>query len=296
MFHSAIQSEEGPMYGRYRFGRMQLAATGIVAVILAAPSAVATAAPAARAVASVSLNITVDQALASRQSIPTIVPSGGTKTLSKLGFVAGGVLTSVGPDPVGVHMRFELPPGLHWGADAPDPSENCVGTATIGDCRTSADLDPNQFRGDAGWLWNVVADAPGSYVLKAEILETSTPDTDPTDNSSSVTVVITGSINGGASGVATGAVRVSPAAPRAGSVVVARVRVTSGGRPTRPTKLACSARVGTVAIPGSAHATVGTATCVLRTQKSMSGKTLRGTLTFTAGGTRIVKHFAAKLH
>jgi hypothetical protein len=296
MFHSAIQSEEGPMYRRYRFRRMQLAATGIVAVILVAPSAVATAAPAARAVASVSVNITVDQALASRQSNPTIVPNGGTKTLPKLGFVAGGVVTSVGPDPVGVHMRFELPPGLHWGADAPDPSENCVGTATVGDCRTPADLDPNQFRGDAGWIWNVVADAPGSYVLKAEILETSTPDTDPTDNSSSVTVVITGSSNGGASGVATGAVKLSPAAPRAGSVVVARVRVTSAGSPTRPTKLACSAKVGAVAIPGSARATVGTATCVLRTRKSMSGKTLRGTLTFTAGGTRIVKHFAAKLH
>ncbi|MDX6410003.1 MAG: hypothetical protein QOE13_3074 [Gaiellaceae bacterium] len=284
------------MYRRYRFRRMQLAATGIVAVILVAPSAVATAAPAARAVASVSVNITVDQALASRQSNPTIVPNGGTKTLPKLGFVAGGVVTSVGPDPVGVHMRFELPPGLHWGADAPDPSENCVGTATVGDCRTPADLDPNQFRGDAGWIWNVVADAPGSYVLKAEILETSTPDTDPTDNSSSVTVVITGSSNGGASGVATGAVKLSPAAPRAGSVVVARVRVTSAGSPTRPTKLACSAKAGAVAIPGSARATVGTATCVLRTRKSMSGKTLRGTLTFTAGGTRIVKHFAAKLH
>ena len=284
------------MYVRRRFKWTQLAAAGIVAVIVGAPGAVATAAPAARALASVSANITVDQELASRQSIPTIVPNGGTKTLSKLSFVAGAVLTSVGPDPVGVHMRFELPPGLHWGADAPDPSEDCTGTVTGGDCRTSADLDPNQFKGDVGWAWNVVADAPGSYVLKAEILETSTPDTDPTDNSSSVTVVITGSSNGSASGVATGAVKLSPEAPRAGSVVVARVRVTSGGSPTRPTKLACGARVGAVAIPGRAHATVGTAACVLRTQKSMSGKTLRGTLTFTAVGTRIVKHFAAKLH
>lgn len=285
------------MYVRRGFWRTQLAASGVVAIIIAAPGAVGvTAAPAARAVASVSVNITVDQALASRQAIPTVVPSGGTKTLSKLSFVAGAVLTSVGPDPVGVHMRFELPPGLHWGIDAPDPSENCTGTDTVGDCRTSADLDPNQFRGDAGWLWNVVADAPGSYVLKAEILETSTQDSNPTDNSSSVTVVITGSGNGGGSGVTAGEVKLSPAVPRAGSVVVARVRVTSDGSPSRPTKLVCSAKVGAVAIPGSTHATVGTAACALRTQKSMSGKTLRGTLSFTAGEARIVKHFAAKLH
>ena len=172
------------------------------------------------------------------------MPNGGTTRLSKPSFMAGAVLTSEGPDPVGGHMRFELPPGLHWGSDAPDPSENCTGTATVGDCRTSADLDPNQFRGDAGWVWNVVADAPGSYVLKAEIVETSTPDTNPTDNSSSVTVVITGSGNGSGPGVATGAVKLSPAVPRAGSVVVARVRVTSGGSPIRPTRPSCSAKVG----------------------------------------------------
>jgi hypothetical protein len=285
------------MHVRRRFRPTQLAAAGIVAVIVAAPSAVdASAGPVARAVAKVSLNITVDQALANRQTTPTIVPNGGTTTLSKPSFIAGAVITSSGPDPVGVHMRFELPPGLRWGSDAPDPSENCTGTATVGDCRTSADLDPNQFRGDAGWAWNVVADAPGSYVLKAEIVETSTSDTDPTDNSSSVTVVITGSGNGSGSGVTTSAVKLSPAAPRAGSVVVARVRVTSGGSPIRPTKPSCSAKVGAVAISGSAHATIGTATCALRTKKGMSGKTLRGTLSFTAGGTRIVKHFAAKLH
>ena len=285
------------MYVKHRFRRTQLVATAIVAAIVAAPGAVAvSAAPAARTVASVSVNITVDQALASRRDNPTIVLNGGTKTLSKPNFLAGAVVSSVGPDPVGVRMRLELPPGLHWGSDAPDPSENCTGTVNVGDCHTAADLDPNQFRGDSGWVWDVVADAPGSYILKAEIVETSRPDTDPTDNSSSVTVVITGSDNGGGSAVTTGPVKLSPAAPRAGSVVVARVRVTSGGSPTRPTKLACSAKVGAVAIRGRAQATVGTATCVFRTQRTMSGKTLRGTLIFTAGGTRVVKHFAAKLH
>jgi len=285
------------MYVKHRFRRTQLVAPGIVAVIVVAPGALAvSAAPAARTVANVSVNITVDQALASRRDNPTIVPNGGTKTLSKPNFVAGAVLSSVGPDPVGVRMRLELPPGLHWGSDAPDPSENCTGTVNVGDCHTAADLDPNQFRGDSGWVWDLVADAPGSYILKAEIVETSTPDTDPTDNSSSVTVVITGSDNGGDSGVKTGPVKLSPAALRAGSIVVARVRVTSSGSPTRPTKLACSAKVGALAIRGRAQATVGTATCVFRTQKTMSGKTLRGTLIFTAGGTRVVKHFAAKLH
>jgi hypothetical protein len=285
------------MYSKHRFRRTQLVAPGIVALIVAAPGALAvSAAPAARTVASVSVNITVDQELASRRTNPTIVPNGGTKTLTRPNFVAGAVLASVGPDPVGVRMRLELPPGLHWGSDAPDPSENCTGTVNAGDCHTAADLDPNQFRGDSGWVWDLVADAPGSYILKAEIVETSTPDTDPTDNSSSVTVVITGSDKSGNSGVTTGPVKLSPAAPRAGSVVVARVRVTSSGGPTRPTKLACSAKVGAVAIRGRTQATVGTAACVLRTQKTMSGKTLRGTLIFTASGARIVKHFAVKLH
>jgi hypothetical protein len=244
------------MYVKHRFRRTQLVAPGIVAVIVAAAGALTvSAAPAARTVASVSVNITVDQALASRRDNPTIVPNGGTKTLSRPSFVAGAVLSSVGPDPVGVRMRVELPPGLHWGSDAPDPSGNCTGTVNVGDCHTAADLDPNQFRGDSGWVWNVVADAPGSYILKAEIVETSTPDTDATDNSSSVTVVITGSDKSGGSGVTTGPVKLSPAAPRAGSVVVARVRVTSSGSPTRPTKLACSAKVGAVAIRGRAQAT-----------------------------------------
>ena len=104
------------MHVRRRFRQTQLAAVGIVAVIVAAPSAVdASAGPVARAVARVSLNITVDQTLASRQTIPTIVANGGTTTLSKPSFMAGAVITSTGPDPVGVHMRFELPPGLHLG-------------------------------------------------------------------------------------------------------------------------------------------------------------------------------------
>ena len=159
------------MYVKHRFRRTQLVAPGIVAVIVVAPGALAvSAAPAARTVANVSVNITVDQALASRRDNPTIVPNGGTKTLSKPNFVAGAVLSSVGPDPVGVRMRLELPPGLHWGSDAPDPSENCTGTVNVGDCHTAADLDPNQFRGDSGWVWDVVADAPGSYILKAEIV------------------------------------------------------------------------------------------------------------------------------
>jgi len=37
-FHSAIYSEGGFVYGRCRFKRMQLAATGIVALVLAAPN------------------------------------------------------------------------------------------------------------------------------------------------------------------------------------------------------------------------------------------------------------------
>ena len=153
------------MYVKHRFRRTQLVATAIVAAIVAAPGAVAvSAAPAARTVAGVSVNLTVDQALASRRDNPTIVLNGGTKTLSKPNFLAGAVVSSVGPDPVGVRMRLELPPGLHWGSDAPDPSENCTGTVNVGDCHTAADLDPNQFRGDSGWVWNVVAEIGRAHV------------------------------------------------------------------------------------------------------------------------------------
>ena len=91
------------------------------------------------------------------------------------------------------------------------------------------------------------------------------------------------------------AVKLSPAKPKAGSLVSATVRVTAGGTPIRPTGVSCTGTLAGAKVKGTAKAASGIASCRYRTPKSAKGKTLRGKVAFSARGTKFTKPFAAKL-
>ena len=102
-----------------------------------------------------------------------------------------------------------------------------------------------------------------------------------------VAVVVTATVSAGAA-------KLTPAKPKAGSLVTASVRVTAGGAPIRPT-----------ASPASdARRSEGTAhrephgqprSCRYRTSKAAKGKTLTGSVSFTARGKKFTKRFSARL-
>ena len=226
------------------------------------------------------------------------VPNGGTATVSGLRFAAGidiGLITAL---PASATVRLTLPAGLTWGPDLPDPTETCTSTASTGECQTPV-LEPISGRNSVGWAWDVVAERTGSYVLRAEIVSASEPDPVPSNDSASVTVVVTEASSpppppaGG--GARVGPVRLSPARPKAGATVVASVRMTAGGNPTRPERVACSATAGRTKLKGVGRAGNGSATCTYRTPRSAKGKLLRGAVSFTAAGGRYTKRFSAKL-
>src|SRR2546430_15837878 len=135
--------------------------------------------------ANLSVNIVVGTDL--RHS--SIIPRGDTVAVRKLTFAVGVSVENQGPDEAtAARVRLVLPSGLHWGADAPDASENCIATDTVADCRSRGPLDaiagPNRA---AGWTWDVVAAAQGRYVLKAELVESTPADPAPTAGRSTAT-------------------------------------------------------------------------------------------------------------
>ena len=218
-----------------------LAVLGLVAAAVALGAASASAAPTA---ANLQIAILVGPPPVGTQ--PPSYPNGASVTIGGLNFVAGLLVRNTGPDPATVKAQIELPAGLHWGTDGPDPSEAC----TVGETSVcSIDLGTQGNFAFAGWGWDVVADAVGSYTLKVQVIESSTSDPDTSDNASSVTVVVTQPAEPEPppeppAAVVASAVKVSPAKPKAGSTVVASVRVTRGGSALKPTGIACAATIG----------------------------------------------------
>ena len=275
-----------------RVTRLNRAVLGLVTAAVALGTASASAGP---TTASLQIAILVGPPPATTQ--PPSVSNGGSATIRGLNFVAGFLVRNGGPDSATVKVRFELPAGLHWGSDAPDPSEDCTaGETSI--CSVALGTQGN-FAFSA-WGWDVVADATGSYTLKVQVLESSTSDPDASDNASSVTVVVTQPAGGsgggsGSAAVAAGAVKVSPTKPKAGSTMVASVRVTSGGSPVKPTGIACAATIGKTKLKGGAKSSSGAASCLFKTPTSAKGKKMLGSVSFKAGGQSFTKRFSARL-
>jgi len=226
------------------------------------------------------------------------VPNGGTATVTGLNFAAGVDIGLITAAPASATVRLTLPAGLAWGTDLPDPTESCTSTASTGECQTP-ELEPITGRNSIGWGWDIVAARTGSYVLRAEILSASQPDPEPANDTASVTVVVTDAPSPppppSAGGARVGAAKLSPARPRAGSAVVASVRMTAGGNPTRPFGVTCTGTVGATRVKGVGRAGNGSATCTYRTPRSAKGKLLRGAVSFTAVGAKFTKRFSVRL-
>lgn len=224
------------------------------------------------------------------------VPNGGTATVTSLSFAAGVDVSLVTALPGSAKVRLTLPDGLAWGSDLPDPTESCTSTSSTGECRTPP-LEPIAGRNSVGWGWDVVAARTGRYVLRAEIVSASEPDPEPSNDTASVTVVVAETAPpptpGG--GVSVGAARLSPAKPKAGSTVVASVRMTAGSTPVRPSAITCAGTAGATKLAGVGRAGNGSATCTYRTPKSTKGRLLRGAVSFTADGARYTRRFSARL-
>ena len=151
----------------------------MIVAIVAGVSAVLTVASASAVPLAANIQISILVGTGPITERPPMIANGGTANVPVLDFIAGFVVNNAGPDVATVKAQFELPTGLRWGADGPDPSEDCteavttVCQAALGSSPTSA--TPPQ---ESAWGWNVVADAPGSYTLKAQIVESSTSDPD----------------------------------------------------------------------------------------------------------------------
>ena len=198
-----------------------------------------------------------------------------------------------------ITIRIALPAGLRWGTDGPDPGEGCtVDNPAV--CSTATSMNGVGTVG-GGYVWDVIADRAGRYEITASVTTTE-PDPDTSDNTHTFGFDVVAPPGGGGGGGGGGVVsasasaaKVSPAKPKAGTVVTASVRVSAGGTPVRPTAIACAATIGAAKLKGSGKAASGTATCAFRTPKAAKGKTLRGSVSFTARGERFTKRFAAKL-
>ena len=222
------------------------------------------------------------------------IPNNGTARVGSLAFRAGAIIDNDGGEEATARLRFTLAGGLRFGADSPDPSESCTSDATTADCQTPTLIGTEPSRRTTGWDWDVVAERPGSYVLRAELTQTSVLDPNISNNSASATVVVTVAAPPAATVLAS-SVKLAPAKPKAGSVVRATVRVSSDGAPVRPTRVACTGVIGAVKVRGAARAASGSASCSYRTRRAAKGKTLKGSVAFTASGRRFTKRFSAKL-
>lgn len=273
-------------------------AAGIVIVCLTSSAG---AAPAASDIA---LNLGADQSNAR----PTLIPNGGTATITSRNFYVFLDISLISPTPSSATARVELGGGLSWGADAPDPTEKCTSTPTTGEC-TVGDLQPISGGNDFGWFWDVVAPGNGTYTFKGEITKTGDTDPDSSNNASQITIVVNESTGGGGGGGSGGgggggggsvaatasAVRLLPARPKAGSTVVASVRVTKGGSLVRPRGIVCTASIGGSKVKGGAKAASGVASCLFKTPKSAKGKAMSGSISFRAAGRAFTKRFSTRL-
>lgn len=268
-----------------------------VCLVLGLSTVAAGAAPAATDIA---LNVGADQT----NTRPTLIPSGGTATVTSKNFYVFLDLSLISAVPGNARARVELGGGLQWGSDSPDPSEKCTSTATTGEC-DSGDLQPISGGNASAWFWDVVAPGSGTYTFRGEIVQSADVDPDTSNNSSQITIVVNDQSGGGSGGGGGGsgqsteakasAVKVSPARPKAGSTVVASVRVTKAGSPVRPSGITCAASVGGTKMKGGARAASGVASCLFKTPKRAKGQTLAGRLSFRAGGTSFTKRFGVKL-
>jgi hypothetical protein len=265
-------------------------------VIVSAVAAIAGSAGASPAAVDLELNIGASNTFT---GAGVFTANGGSVSVTRRTFVVHLAVDLITTAPGG-HPTFqvELGDGLRWGATPPGAADGCTSTVSTAECRSPFDLQPVTGQTGVGFYWEVVAPQNGSYAYKAEIVDAADVDPVVSNNASSITIVVGETTGGGGTdttSVTASAVKLSPTKSRAGSVVVASVRVTKGGSPVRPTGITCAASIGKVKTKGSPKATSGVASCLFKPPKSAKGKTMTGSISFRAGGAAFTKRFATKL-
>jgi hypothetical protein len=263
----------------------------LLVALAAAALAVAGSAPAAH----VSLDLEV-RIIASSDQNGFSYSDGQSHTVNALKFFGGvRVLGISGADMSVATVRIELPSGLSWGADAPIPGQGCTGGQVVV-CQSRPVVVNDQAHQDVEWVWDITAASAGSYVIKAEITNTSAPDDNLANNSLAVTVLVAPTSGGDSNASVTAStVKLTPLRPKAGSALVAAVGVTAAGAPVRPTRIACAGTLAGARLTGTPRASRGSATCIFHPPKSARGKTLRGSISLTAHSKRLTRRFAATL-
>jgi hypothetical protein len=269
-------------------------------VIVSAIAAIAGSAGASPAAVDLELNIGASNTFTGAGAFTA---NGGSVTVTRSTFVVHLEIDLITAAPGGrPTFQVELGDGLRWGATPPGAADGCTSTASTAECRSPFDLQPVSGQSGVGFYWEVVAPQNGSYRYAAHIVHADDADPIVSNNASSITIVVNETTGGGGGGgggdtasVTASAVRPSPTRPKAGSTVVAAVRVTRGGSAVRPTGVTCTASLGKTTVKGAGKAASGVASCLFRTPKSAKGKVLRGSVSFSAGGTAFTKRFATKL-
>lgn len=266
--------------------RAGVLAVAVMAVLMASPAA------AASGDADFQLDIGVTTTLT--PAFPAI-PNGGTVTINSLNFLVGFRVRLIPAQPESATLRVVLSDGLSWGADKPATTANCTGTAMTAECNTMPIRSDPAGDTEEHFGWDVVAAKFGRYKVKAEITSGSAPDPNLANNSASVTVVVAKFSGGGSRAPSASVARLTPAHPKAGSLVSATVRISADGPPVRPQALRCTGTVGRAKLGGTPRAASGSATCLYRPPLSARGKALHGVISFTVRSTKFVRRFSARL-
>ena len=208
----------------------------------------------------------------------------GPAAVAGISFPVDVGIGNAGPDSVSAHLFLELPSGL--AATSPNPIGCPVGQGTL-DCGRqdlAAGEDSDQFS-------RLRADRPGSYTVVVRATELTATDPNPANNTASLIIAVQAP-RPTAKGFA-----ISPAKPRAGAPLKVSYAITeqATGQALVPSAVRCSATLGAAKVGGRGSVRGARATCTFRPPSSARGKTMRGRVTATVAGTKLVKAFAVKL-
>jgi len=220
-----------------------------------------------------------------------LVGTANARATESLGFAISPLLSSDGGEPVNVKLRVTLPAGIHWAGKVPGAAEGCTRTEQEALCTRNVSPTPGTNLAATYGIWPVVAESTGSYTFAASIAETSRPDPNSANDSSSLVVRVGNTVGG---------VSLKPKSLKAGSDVVASHTVftlDNEGRtfPLTNGTVTCLAKIGSVRTKSIASFSNGRAICKVKTTKGARGKVVSGTIRTTSAGLMLTKQFNAKL-
>lgn len=242
------------------------------AVVQSFASAAAGPMPAVASAASADIDVSISIAPGRPQPVPGV------------SFTINVGIGNAGPDAASARLLLDVPEGLI--ATSPNPLGCPTGTGTL-DCGRQ-----NLLPSDTSDAFNnLVAARPGSYTIVVRATELSVTDPNLANNSASLVVAVQ-SPNPAVTNFA-----LSPSRPRAGAPLKASFAVVdkATGKDIMPSAVRCAGAVATTKIRRRGSVAAGRARCTFFPPRSAKGKTLRGSISATAEGKRLMKTFAVKL-